>query len=251
MNENTKKIIELSDGKRTSVEIADLVGLSPRYVRKVMKKFDLPRLGEGARPGSDNHQFVSGRRIDYDGYVLITAPSDHPFARKRTNRSTKLMYEHRHVAEKKIGRYLRPEEVVDHIDGLTLHNAPENLRVFATNSEHLAATISGKQKMWSPMGFENIGARTDCGVDIEPVDSYRLRRERGDVRLRQILLAALKLGIDSPHLSGTRYWLEKAQISDLSRPNLELELAKLSLRWASDHVPSKQVYDQQHTLQAP
>lgn len=231
MNENTQKIIALSDGTRSSAEIAKLVGLSPRYVRKVMRRKNLPRLGEGAQPGAKNHQFVSGRRIDLDGYVLVTAPKDHPYARKRTNRDTKLIYEHRLVMEETLGRYLLPQEVVDHVDGLTLHNHPDNLRLFGSNGEHLAATATGKRN-WSEAGYQNIGARTDRGVEIERVDSYRRRRDSGDVRLRQILLLALKLGPDNPYLLGSSHHTKKAGIDMSSRSTIQRALDELYERWA-------------------
>lgn len=231
MNANTQKIIALADGTRSSVEIAELVGLSPRYVRKVMLRRNLPRLGEGAQPGTRNHQFVAGRRVDRDGYVLVTAPKDHPYARKRTNRDIKLMFEHRLVVESMLGRYLLPEEVVDHIDGLTLHNHPDNLRVFASNGRHLAVTATG-QRNWSAAGYRNIGARTDLGVEIERVDTYRRRRDSGDVRLRQILLLALKLGIDSPYLLGTTHHTTKAGIDMSSHSTIQHALDELYMRWA-------------------
>jgi len=230
MNENTKQIIELSNGQRSSVEIAEIVGLSPRYVRRVMKKFDLDRLSEGAQPGPRNHQYACGRRVGLDGYVLVTAPTDHPHARQRPNRAGKIICEHRLVMEKKLGRYLSPEEVVDHVDGLTLHNAPDNLRLFASNGEHLAQTATGPRR-WSPKGVKNIGARTDRGAKIQQVDIYGQRKALGEVRVHQILLAALSLGTDSPYLSGTHRHLEKAGIVDLSRPNLERALADLYAQW--------------------
>jgi len=232
MGENTLKIVSLSNGSRSSVEIAELTGLSPRYVRKVVLRLNLPRLGGGAQPGKANHQYVSGRRIDLDGYVLVTAPKDHPHARQRTRRSGKLIYEHRLVLEQHLGRYLLPEEVVDHIDGLTLHNAPENLRLFASNGEHLAATTTGRTKLWSEKGRQNIGSRTDRGATIERVDSYGQRRKSGDVRLRQILLAALSLGTDSPFLSGTLHHTKKAGTDMSSRSTIQRALDDLYARWA-------------------
>ena len=48
-----------------------------------------------------------------------------------------LVYEHILVAEQKLGRHLRPKEVVHHIDGNKRNNAPENLMVFATDKDHL------------------------------------------------------------------------------------------------------------------
>lgn len=230
MNENTQKIIALSDGTRSSAEIAELVGLSPRYVRKVMLKWNLPRLNEGAQPGKQNHQYKSGRRIDHDGYALVSAPKDHPYARPRPNRKTKVMFEHRLVMESKLGRYLLPEEVVNHIDGLTLHNHPDNLRLFASNGEHLAVMATGPRN-WSEAGRRNIGTRTDRGTKIEPVDSYRLRRDSGDVRLRQILLAALKLGADSPYLLGTIHHTTKAGIDMSSRSTIQRAWDDLLARW--------------------
>lgn len=45
---------------------------------------------------------------------------------------------HRVVAELMLGRPLRPEEVVHHIDGNKRNNAPENLMVFQSQAEHAA-----------------------------------------------------------------------------------------------------------------
>ena len=166
--------------------------------------------------------------------MLITAPLFHPYSRKVPNREGHIIFEHRLILERKIQRFLLPSEVVDHIDGLTLHNDPSNLRLFLKNGDHLQATITGLPKHISVSGMENIKTRFDHDKDFQPVDTYGLRRERGDVRLRQILLAALKLGIDSPHLLGTHRHLEKAQIDYSFRSNLELALAELNQRWEED-----------------
>ena len=44
---------------------------------------------------------------------------------------------HRWVAEKKIGRKLKSKEVVHHIDGNSLNNSPNNLKVYRNHSEHM------------------------------------------------------------------------------------------------------------------
>lgn len=234
MNQNVHRVLELSDGLKSSTEIARIVGVSPRYVRRIMLHHNLPRLHCGARMGEKNNQFVSGRRIDLDGYVLVTAPKDHPTARNRTNRNTKLIFEHRMAIERYLGRYLLSTEVVDHLNGLTLHNDPANLRVFDKNSEHLRETISGIPKKISSSGLNRIRTKHLQLPSPERIDTYGLRRKRGDVRLRQILLAALQLGIDSPFLSGTTYWLEKAGIFHPSRSNLKQALDDLTQRWKGD-----------------
>lgn len=228
------QIVRFADGVRSSTEIADLVGASPRYVRRVVAQLDLPRLPRGAQPGERNHQWISGRRIDLDGYVLVTAPDDHPTARERPDRRGKVMLEHRLVMERTLERPLGRREVVDHIDGLTLHNDPSNLRLFETNAAHLAATVRGRPT-WSARGLTNIGTRSDLGRAYQPVDTYRLNRARGDVRLRAILRAALQLGIGSPFLLGSSPHLERAGIDPSFRSSLRRALDELESRWLEDH----------------
>ena len=46
--------------------------------------------------------------------------------------------EHRYVAEIKLGRLLKQEEVVHHIDEDKFNNSPDNLIVFKTNADHSA-----------------------------------------------------------------------------------------------------------------
>lgn len=219
MNENTKKILELSDGVRTSIQIAEVVGLTPRYVRKVQQKHNSKRRHVGAGAGKLNHQYKFGRSIDHDGYA-------------RVSKNGKQIAEHRLVVEEKLGRPLRLGEVVDHIDGLTLHNHPNNLRLFESNAQHLKETLTGRKRNWTKAGYQNIGTRSDRGIMYQPVDSYGQRKASGDVRLRQVLLAWLSLDKDSPFLLGTHHLLEKVGIDWSSRSNLKSALDELSQRWA-------------------
>lgn len=64
------------------------------------------------------------------GYVLIHNPTHH-----RAEKNG-LVYEHVLVAEQKLGRLLKDLEVVHHEDENRKNNNPENLFVFATNSDH-------------------------------------------------------------------------------------------------------------------
>lgn len=235
MSKNTDAIVALANGVLSSREIAQQLGLSRSYVQRVMRAKGCPQLPSGAQPGARNHQYKGGRVVDLDGYVLALAPEGHPRARLLPGRTRGRILEHRLVLERSLGRYLEPHEVVDHIDGLRLHNDPANLRVFASNAEHLRVTRAGLAPRLSPQGARNTGARIDRGRVIQPVDMYRQRKESGDVRLRQILLCALSLGSDSPHLSGTHHYMEQAGIDPGSRRSLERGLRALLARWG--HTP--------------
>lgn len=48
------------------------------------------------------------------------------------------VYEHRIIAEKILGRKLKPGETIHHIDNNKKNNSEENLLIFATNSDHTA-----------------------------------------------------------------------------------------------------------------
>lgn len=225
------KVRELSDGHRASTEIAKILVKNPRHVRKIQLKYQMPRLTEGSRRGEANHQFQSGRRVNLNGYAFVTPPEGHPTARRRPNRQAGYMLEHRLVMEKVLGRLLLPQERVDHVDGLTLHNHPDNLRLFATNAEHLQATLTGRVPSWSAAGYANMKLRHRPGVVLQLVDTHRQRTAAGATRLRQILLLALRLGIDSPYLSGTQRWTKTAGIDMSSRSTIERALVDLCLLW--------------------
>ena len=232
MNDNIQRVISLYNGIRTSTEIASIVGLSPRYVRKIATKHNLERLRCGARNGENNHQFVAGRYIDFDGYALIVAPRDHPYARQAHRR--KIIYEHRLVMESQMGRYLMEDEIVHHIDELKLHNDPSNLYLFSGNGNHLIFHVRGQVKKISTRGLANMKIKSALPEDFLPVDIYRLRKRRGDVRLREILRAALQLGINNPYLSGTHQHLKKVGIDYSSRSTIKHALDQLNLRWELD-----------------
>lgn len=66
-----------------------------------------------------------------NGYKTVWMPS-HP----RVIGKSGMVYEHILKAEEKLGRSLRPEEVVHHIDKNRLNNNLDNLLVFATKADH-------------------------------------------------------------------------------------------------------------------
>lgn len=72
----------------------------------------------------------NGGRKTYNGYYALLRP-EHPFANKAG-----YVYEHRLVMEKILGRYLKPEEVVHHIDENKKNNIIENLMLFENCGKH-------------------------------------------------------------------------------------------------------------------
>ena len=86
----------------------------------------------GYHSGDKHWHWKGGRRLNKsNGYMEVYMP-DHPNANYK-----KLVYEHRLVMEKTIGRFLYKEEQVHHINGIKADNRAENLRLFSSNSEHL------------------------------------------------------------------------------------------------------------------
>lgn len=53
---------------------------------------------------------------------------------------------HRIVAERKLGRRLRPDEVVHHIDGDRRNNDPENIVVLRNQGDHARLHHTGRRK---------------------------------------------------------------------------------------------------------
>lgn len=126
-------------------QIARRLGQDFRMVYATLKKHGV-QMRSRANHGSANGQWKGGRTTDKDGYTLIHRP-DHPDAD-----SHGYVREHRLVAEEKLGRRLTSEEVVHHKNDVKSDNSPGNLKVYATNAEHLADTLKGKCPNWTVEG---------------------------------------------------------------------------------------------------
>ena len=88
---------------------------------------------KGLRPditGSKHYRWKGGKAKEGQGYIYIYMPS-HPFAVKN-----KYILEHRFVAEQSLGRYLKPGEIIHHINDNPSDNRPENLFYFSNQNKH-------------------------------------------------------------------------------------------------------------------
>ena len=72
-------------------------------------------IGRKRKPGT------GGRWINNHGYVILTLPGD----------GGRRVSEHRHIMEQRLGRRLRSDESVHHINGIRTDNRPENLELWA------------------------------------------------------------------------------------------------------------------------
>lgn len=121
-------------------KVADAMGSTRKTVSNAMKRLGIERRGQGS-PGVKNRNWRGGYSVDKQGYILVRRP-DHPA-------STRIGYvrAHRLVAEGILGRMLTPVEAVDHKDGDTSNNDPDNLRVYPDNGHHLHYTKTGSRQL--------------------------------------------------------------------------------------------------------
>ena len=78
------------------------------------------------------HRYMGGYTIpNPDGYILQYAPT-HPHCHQ-----SGCIFQHRLVMERKLGRFLKREERVHHIDEDVSNNHPDNLRLYATQADHI------------------------------------------------------------------------------------------------------------------
>ncbi len=133
---DTALVRQMYEDGQTCQEIADSIGVSNEKIRS-----ELARLGVARRMGKADREkntfWRGGLSVDKAGYILEHAP-EHPNATRGG-----YVRQHRLVMERHLGRYLLRSEVVDHLNGDTSDNRIENLQLFASNAEHLRATLAG------------------------------------------------------------------------------------------------------------
>lgn len=154
-------------------EIARRIGTNKRHVRAYLVEQEIarPRYSQAME---NNPRWKGGKMVDPDGYILIKRP-DHPHCNRHG-----YVREHRLVMEEKLGRYLEPTEVVHHLDDDPSNNHPDNLEIFSSNTEHLAATLKGKRPNWTPQGFARMQANGGPRVSQRQTSNPRQSKRGGE-----------------------------------------------------------------------
>lgn len=132
-------LIEEYFGKGKSFDdLAKDLDLNKKTVHQWFVDYKIPRRPKYYRPKGEDSKAWKGGRCQSNGYILIFSPN-HPLATKQG-----YVAEHRLVVERILGRYLKPEEVVHHINFKKDDNHFENLYLFATQPEHQGYHIAYK-----------------------------------------------------------------------------------------------------------
>jgi hypothetical protein len=137
--EGLEKLRKFHIGRKLSIEIRKKIGIAQigNKYRKGKKTTEevKRRISESGKKrykkiGHAGHwNWKGGKNITSNGYIDIYK-KDHPFSDSRG-----YVKEHRLVMEQKIGRYLRPDEIVHHLNRKKDDNRIENLYI-VSRKEH-------------------------------------------------------------------------------------------------------------------
>jgi hypothetical protein len=116
------------------------------------------KIGDANR-GERHGNYKGGRTDNGQGYWLVLVPEGHPL---RLSKGYAL--EHRVVASEKIGRWVRPDEDVHHLNGDKRDNRPENLIVMP----HAKHTFFHRVRMTGDEIAE-VRALIDQGLDDKDI----------------------------------------------------------------------------------
>lgn len=133
--EQEREICELYfEGQLGSIKLARQFQCSPSTVKYLIKKngFKLRSFSEARKDqfGAKHPNWKGGRSPHRDGYIYILK-RNHPNA-DRWGR----IFEHRLIMEKHLGRFLKKEEIVHHVNNIRNDNRIENLMLFSGHSKH-------------------------------------------------------------------------------------------------------------------
>lgn len=125
-NSYVERVLELREKGLSQEKIGAIIGFSQAVVSRVLRAAMVPTK-MNARAGKDCNFWKGGKVINPHGYEMQLVPPDHKFASMRIR--TGYIVTHRLVMAEHLGRALRPNETVHHINGDKLDNRLENLQL--------------------------------------------------------------------------------------------------------------------------
>ena len=117
--------------------------------------------------GEQNHNWKGGKSITQHGYVLVRVGTMHHLADVRG-----YAYEHRLVAEKMLGRHLRPNEIVHHRNGDRADNHHDNIEVLASIGHHMQAHSDNPETRRVGEANRVIHCACGCGATFRKYDKW-------------------------------------------------------------------------------
>lgn len=112
--------------------------------------------------GSKNGMWKGGRTLASNGYWLLRVGRDHHLSDCRG-----YAYEHRVVAEEKMGRKLLAGEIVHHVNHDRSDNQPENIEVVRSVAHHLVKHRSASSQGLRGPDEANPMVACACGCDSQ------------------------------------------------------------------------------------
>lgn len=122
--ERIKQMIEAGESRHA---IAVALHAAPATLVQVIRAHHLDEPRSGVARGKYAGGWTGGRSLNSSGYIQVFIPLDHPMAAYR--RIDGYALEHRLVMAEHLGRPLRPNETVHHINGDKTDNRIENLQL--------------------------------------------------------------------------------------------------------------------------
>lgn len=180
----------------TQKEAAKQLGVHLATIERVCRREEIKTPRTGPRSGSGHPEWKGGRTLAKHGYIDVYVPM-HPLAKRPGGK----VAEHRLVMEVVLGRFLLPSEVVDHIDNHPQHNWPDNLRLFASNKDHLIETLTGRgtsNRLQSVRDAKLYSQSKNC--PIEQLGTLSQCSSEFRLKLEQYILS-LRPTIEHQHLS--------------------------------------------------
>lgn len=120
---NPDRFVELWDSGMTVKEIEHVTGRNRVTIYKYLRRAGKDLFNRGQR----HHLWKGGAVIDSSGHRRVLLRKDDPFYSMVNSQGYVL--EHRLAMARKLGRPLKRNETVHHLDGDRLNNAPDNLQL--------------------------------------------------------------------------------------------------------------------------